>query len=72
MPEQEMEMMQEVLMRLARIETKIDAVSPRLEDHEVRIRELESKSGKKWEQAVTAVLSAIFVGVVGYLLGKLF
>ncbi len=72
MPEQEKDLMNEVLTRLTRIETKIDSYKPQIDDHEARIRELEGKNGKKWESVVTAIISAVLVGIVGYIVGKLF
>ena len=61
----------EILTRLTRIETKIDAYKPQIDDHEARLRELESKSGKRWDNFAAAVISAIVVGVIGYVIGKL-
>ena len=66
MPEQND--MHEVLERLARIETKLDA----LDDHEKRLRDLEGKSGKKWDSVTISVITAIIVGIVGFCIGKLF
>ncbi|MBQ2202148.1 MAG: hypothetical protein II412_06200 [Clostridia bacterium] len=66
MPEQND--MHEVLERLARIETKLDA----LDDHEKRLRDLEGKSGKKWDSVTISVITSIVVGVVGFIIGKLF
>lgn len=60
--------MHEVLERLTRIETKLDA----LDDHEQRLRELEGKSGKRWDSITLAAITAIFVGIVGFAIGKLF
>lgn len=65
MPENDMH---EVLERLARIETKLDA----LDDHEKRLRDLEGKSGKKWDSVTISVITSIAVGVVGFIIGKLF
>ena len=65
MPENDMH---EVLERLARIETKLDA----LDDHEKRLRDLEGKSGKKWDSVTISVITSIVVGVVGFIIGKLF
>ena len=65
MPENDMH---EVLERLTRIETKLDA----LDDHEQRLRELEGKSGKRWDSITLAAITAIFVGIVGFAIGKLF
>lgn len=66
MPEQND--MHEVLERLARIETKLDA----LDDHEARLRELEGKSGKRWDSITLAAITALFVGIIGFAIGKLF
>ena len=70
MPEQE-NMMNAVLEKLTRIETKIDVYKSQLDDHEARIRELEGKSGKKYDAISLAVVTAVFVGIVGFVLGKI-
>jgi Protein of unknown function (DUF1267). len=72
MPEQEKDLMNEVLTRLTRIETKIDSYKPQLDDHEARIRELEGKSGKKWDAITISIITAILVGIVGFAIGKIF
>ena len=72
MPEQENKLMNEVLEKLIRIEAKIDVYKSQLDDHEARIRELEGKSGKKWDAISLSVVTAILVGIVGYTIGKLF
>lgn len=72
MPEQENKLMSVVLEKLTRIETKIDVYKSHLDDHEARIRELEGKSGKKYDAVSLAIVTAVFVGIVGYVIGKLF
>lgn len=72
MPEQENKPMNEVLEKLIRIEAKIDVYKSQLDDHEARIRELEGKSGKKWDAISLSVVTEILVGIVGYTIGKLF
>lgn len=72
MPEQENKLMSEVLEKLTRIETKIDVYKSQLDDHETRIRKLEGKSGKKYDAVSIAIVTAAFVGIVGYVIGKLF
>lgn len=72
MPEQENKLMSAVLEKLTRIETKIDVYKSQLDDHEARIRELEGKSGKKYDAVSLAIVTAVFVGIVGYVIGKLF
>lgn len=70
MPEQE-NVMNEVLTRLTRIETKIDSYRTTLNDHETRIRALESKPGKKWDAIVAGIIGAVIAGLVGFVIGKL-
>ncbi len=72
MSEQENGMMQEILTKLTRIETMLGSMNPRLEDHEARIRELEGKSGKRWDSISLAIITAILAGIVGIAIGKLF
>ncbi|MBQ5990995.1 MAG: hypothetical protein IJL62_00420 [Clostridia bacterium] len=62
----------EILEALARIETNVKTIAENGADHEARIRELEQKSGRRMEALTLAILSAIAVGVTGYLIGKLF
>lgn len=75
MPEQEIVMINEALSAIktgvARIETKLDSHTTAIKDHESRLRELEGKSGKKYDAVVTAIVSAVLVGIVGFILGKL-
>ena len=62
----------EILQALARIETDVKTIAKNSADHEARLRELESKNGKRMESLSLAVITAVVVGVVGYVLGKLF
>lgn len=71
MPDRE-DIMNEILTRLARIETKIDGYKPQLDDHENRIRELEGKSGKRWDAVVISIITSVLVGIVGFAIGKVF
>lgn len=73
MPEQQEKiLMNEMLTRLTRIETKLDSIPATLNDHEARIRALESKPGKRWDAIVGGILSAVIVGIIGFVVGKLF
>lgn len=76
MPDTEIMMINESLTDIktgvARIETMLNAQADTVTDHETRIRELEGKSGKRMESIVTAIISAVIVGIVGFLIGKLF
>lgn len=62
----------EILESLARIETNVKTIAENGADHEARIRELEQKSSKRMEALTLSILSAIAVGVIGYVIGKLF
>ena len=62
----------EILEALARIETNVKTIAKNSADHESRLRTLEQKSGKRLESLALAALSAAVVGVVGYVMGKLF
>lgn len=76
MPDTEIMMIKESLTDIktgvARIETMLETQAVTVKDHETRIRELEGKSGKKWDAIVTAIISAVLVGIAGYIIGKLF
>ncbi len=62
----------DILEALARIEANVDTIVRNSADHETRLRTLEQKSGKRMEQITLAVITAALVGVVGYVMGKLF
>lgn len=54
---------------LARIETKIDAFTKTMEDHESRLRALEAKPARRWDSLVANVISILVAAAVGYFLG---
>lgn len=62
----------EILEALARIETDVKTIAQNAADHEERLRTLEQKSGRRWDALTLSVLTAAAVGIVGYVLGKLF
>ncbi len=62
----------EILEALARIETDVKTIAKNGADHETRLRALEQKGGKRMESLTLAAVSAMIVGIVGYLMGKLF
>lgn len=64
--------MQEILTKLTRIETMLESVKPQLDDHEARIRELEGKSGKRWDSISLVALTTLIAGIIGVVIGKLF
>lgn len=54
---------------MTRIETKLDIAISRLDDHEARLRSLESKAGKRWEAIVTDIVKLLAAAAVGYFIG---
>ena len=61
----------DILESLARIEANLKTIAANSADHETRLRELESKSGKRFEAILSAAVGAVIVGVIGYVIGKL-
>lgn len=55
---------------LARIEGKLDRALTDISDHEVRLRSLESKGGKRWENLVGQIIGLAAAGFIGWLLGQ--
>lgn len=62
--------MTEILKQLAAINTKLDGIVKTNEDHEKRLRAIESQSGKRWESLSTTILTALATAVLGYFLGQ--
>jgi septal ring factor EnvC (AmiA/AmiB activator) len=62
----------EILEALARIETDVKTIAKNSADHEARLRELEQKSGKRMDALTLAAVTAAVVGVIGFVIGKLF
>ena len=62
----------EIMEALARIEANVQTIAGNAEDHEHRLRKLEQRGSKRWDAWTLSVLTAAAVGVVGYVLGKLF
>ena len=58
----------EILRAVGSIETKLDNLTCRVEDHEARIRTQEQRPAKKWDAATAAVVT----GIIGLGLGALF
>ena len=72
MSEDTMEMrMRKVEDTLARIETKLDVALEKSEDHEIRLRAVEAKSGKRWDNLVGQIITLLVAAVFGALAGKL-
>lgn len=62
----------EIMETLARIETNVKTIAENGADHEERLRVLEQKSGKRWDSLTLSLLSAVLVGIAGFVFGKLF
>lgn len=55
---------------LARIETKLDTALTNINDHECRLRSLESKGGKRWDGLVSQVIGLVIAAIFGLIAGK--
>ena len=62
----------EIMEALARIEANVEIIASNGADHEKRLRSLEQRGAKRWDALTLSILSAAAVGVIGYVLGKLF
>jgi len=60
---------QEILVALGKIETKVDAVLETVGDHETRLRTIEAKGGKRWDSLVGQVISIVVAAVIGGFIG---
>ena len=60
-----------MLQTLTEIDTKLDNALTRLNDHEARLRELEGKSGKRWEAMLTQITLMLVAAVLGAFTGGL-
>lgn len=62
----------EILEALARIEANVQTIAENGADHEKRLRSLEQRGTKRWDALSLSILTAAAVGVIGYILGKIF
>ncbi len=62
---------QEILLKLERIEQKLNTALVDIDDHEERLRSLEGKGGKRWEALVGQVIMLVAAAAVGWLLGQI-
>ena len=62
---------QAILTELAGIRAKLDNALKQQDDHEVRLRCLEHKSGKRWEALVGQIIGLVAAGAVGWFLGQI-
>lgn len=62
---------QEILIALADIRSKLDTALTVQADHEERLRAVEGKSGKRWEALTTQIISLAAAGFLGWLLGQI-
>ncbi len=59
---------QEILLKLERMDEKLQTIIAQGADHEERLRCIESRPAKKWDVVVTAVLSAMGGGIATLLI----
>lgn len=55
---------QRILVELSEIKTLLQRTGIDVDDHEGRIRCLEQRSGRRWDAAATAIVSAIIGAIV--------
>ena len=60
---------QEILVALAEIKSKLDSALAQGNDHEARLRSLEGKSGKRWDGLVSQIISVIVAAIIGGIIG---
>ncbi|MEL7656420.1 MAG: hypothetical protein AAGU75_10995 [Bacillota bacterium] len=60
---------QEILIALAEIKSKLDAALAQGIDHEARLRSLEGKSGKRWDGLISQIISVVIAAVIGGFIG---
>lgn len=59
-----------MLQKLAEINTKLDAALSKLDDHEMRLRALESVPARRWEVLIGEIAGVVAAAVIGLLIGK--
>ena len=62
---------QEILLKLERIEQKLTTALADIDDHEERLRTLEGKGGKRWEALVGQVIAVLAAAFSGWLLAQM-
>ena len=60
---------QEILIALAEIKSKLDTALTQGADHEARLRSLEGKNGKRWDGLVSQIISVVVAAVIGGFIG---
>ncbi len=62
---------QEILMMVTEINTKLSHIVAQQDDHESRIRNLEGKPAKRWENVTMEIVIALLVGAISFAFGKM-
>ena len=62
---------QEILLKLERIEQKLTTALADIDDHEERLRTLEGKGGKHWETLVGQMIAVLAAAFSGWLLAQM-
>lgn len=63
---------QRILVELSEIKTIVQRTGADIQDHENRLRCLETKSGKKWDSLTAQIITLIVAAIFGLLAGKYF
>lgn len=58
---------QEILVELGKIDTKLDAALAQGADHESRLRAIECKGSNRWESLIGTIIAVCIGGLAGYL-----
>ena len=59
-----------ILQKLTAIETLLTGALSQQDDHEARIRTLESKGGRRWETLVSQIVTLGVAAFIGWLLAR--
>lgn len=65
------QLLQNIMIKLTEIDTKVSQLLDKQGDHEERIRALEAKPGKRWESVTMELIIALLIGAASYAFGKL-
>lgn len=55
---------QEILIKLERLDEKLQTIITQGADHEKRLRAIENRPSKRWDSVVAALVSAVVGGMV--------
>ncbi|KUO66101.1 MAG: hypothetical protein APF84_12325 [Gracilibacter sp. BRH_c7a] len=70
--EKQTEEIMDIKEAIVRLTTLIERHDSELEDHELRIRNMEAKPGKKWDNLMIQIGSLLTAAVIGGFIGNTF